>query len=233
MSTLLAFLADMFVFTLSCLKLAPIFPVETMADIGFGSRFSALSLGSFALTTCAVDSNSIRCDDGLIVLCELFSVGKQHILPLSDLVPDCSIIAEQLWVYGDRLCREKFFDVISVLPEFVIPMGEEERGRFDDKIVGGGPLAARFNSRRGFWSSKLDFSSSNTSDTFVSAVDVMERTEDGVDVDRFSFDECVPFRVRESSWCACGTSDPSFDSCWISLQGLNDFSSLVAALVCD
>ena len=30
-------------------------------------------------------------------------------------------------------------------------------------------------------------------DTFVNAVDVMERAEDGVNVNGLSFDECVPF----------------------------------------
>ena len=94
---------------------------------------------------------------------------------------------------GDGLHREELFDIISILPKFVISMGEEERRRFDDKVVGRSPLATRFNFRGGLWSPKLDLSSANTPDTFVNAVDVMERTEDGVDVDRLSFDKCVPF----------------------------------------
>ena len=61
-------------------------------------------------------------------------------------------------------------------------MGEEERRSFDDEIEGRSLLAARFNFRRGFWSSKLDLSSPNTSDAFINAMDVVERTEDGIDV---------------------------------------------------
>jgi hypothetical protein len=59
----------------------------------------------------------------------------------------------------------------------------EERSRFDDEVVSGGPLAARFNLCCGFWLSKLNLSSSNTSNTFINAVDVMERAEDDIDVD--------------------------------------------------
>jgi hypothetical protein len=95
-------------------------------------------------------------------------------------------------MYGDQLCREEFFNVVSVLPEFVVTVGEKERSRFDNEVVGRGPLAARFNLRGRFWSPKLDLSSSNTSDTLVSAVDVMERAENGVDVDGLAFDKCIP-----------------------------------------
>jgi hypothetical protein len=88
-----------------------------------------------------------------------------------------------------------------MVSEFVVLMGEKERGSFDDEIERCGPLAARFNLRRGFRSSKLDLSRPNVADTFVKAVDVVERTKDCVDVDGFSFNECVPFCTWESCWC--------------------------------
>ena len=81
-------------------------------------------------------------------------------------------------------------------------MGEEERGSFDDEVERRGPLAARFNLCCGFQSSKLDLSRPNTSDTFINAMDVAERTEDGINVDRFSLDKCVPFCTGET----CGSA---------------------------
>ena len=69
-------------------------------------------------------------------------------------------------------------------------MGEQERCNFDNEVIGGGPLAAHFNSHDWLWSPKLDLS---MSDTLVNVVDMMERTEDGVDVNSFSFDKCIPF----------------------------------------
>jgi hypothetical protein len=61
-------------------------------------------------------------------------------------------------------------------------MGEEERDSFDDEVERRGPLAACFNFRRGFRPAKLDLSTPNVADTFVNAMDVVERTEDGVDI---------------------------------------------------
>ena len=110
-------------------------------------------------------------------------------------------------------------------------MGEEKHGCFDDKVVCRGPLAARFNFHDGFWFPKLDFSMSNTSDTFVSAVDVMERAEDDIEVDRFSLNEGIPFRAGESRWGTCSTSNPSLDSGWIPLEDLKGVSGLVTTWI--
>ena len=108
-------------------------------------------------------------------------------------------------------------------------MGEEERRSFDDEVERRGPLAARFNFRRGFWSSKLDLSSPNTSDAFVNTVDVVERTEDGVDVNRFSFDESIPFCAWEACWSARGTPNPSLDGGGVPLEDVESISGLVTA----
>ena len=102
----------------------------------------------------------------------------------------------------DGLGREEFLHIVAILPELFISVGEQERSCFDDEVECSGPLATRFNFGRGFWPSKLDLSRSNTSDAFVNAVDVVERREDGVDVDSLSFDKCVPFSVWKSCWSA-------------------------------
>ena len=83
----------------------------------------------------------------------------------------------------DRFRGEEFFHVIAILSELIVAVGEDECRWFDNEVECRGPLATRFNLRRGFWSSKLDFSRSNTSDAFVNAMDVVERTEDSIDVE--------------------------------------------------
>ena len=79
--------------------------------------------------------------------------------------------------------------VVSIISKFVISMGEQKRSCFDDEIERSGPLATHFNLCRELGSSKLDLSRSNTPNAFVNIVDVVERREDGIDVDSFSFDE--------------------------------------------
>jgi hypothetical protein len=79
-------------------------------------------------------------------------------------------------------------------------MGEQEHRCFDNEVERSGPLAVRFNFRCGLWSSKLDLSRPNTADTFVNTVDVMERTEDGIEVNRFSLDKCIPFCAWKACW---------------------------------
>src|ERR1700678_95262 len=110
-------------------------------------------------------------------------------------------------------------------------MGEEECSCFNNEVESCGPLATRFNLRGQLWASKRDLSSSNTPDAFVNAVDVMERAEDGVKVDQFAFDECIPLCRRESSRGARGTSDPSLDGDRISLDDVEDTMGLVTTLV--
>ena len=95
---------------------------------------------------------------------------------------------------------EEFLHVVSILSEFIVAVGEEERCSFDDEIERRGPLAACFNFRHGFWSSKLDLSSPNTSDAFFNAMDVVERTEDSIEVNCFSFDEGILFCAGEARW---------------------------------
>ena len=68
-------------------------------------------------------------------------------------------------------------------------MGEEEHCSFDDKVEHSGPLATCFNLFYRFWLSKLDLSRANMPNTFVNVVDVVERTEDGVKINSFSFNE--------------------------------------------
>jgi hypothetical protein len=108
---------------------------------------------------------------------------------------------------------------------------EHERGRFSGEVESGGPLAARFNLGSRLRPSKLDLSRPNTADAFVNAMDVMERAEDGVDVDCFALDDCVPFSAREPSWSARCASDPPFDCCRVPLNDVEDVSCLVAAPV--
>jgi hypothetical protein len=131
----------------------------------------------------------------------------------------------------DRFCGEQFFEIFSILPEFVVSVGEQERRSFDNEVERSGPLAARFNFRDGFGPSKLDLSKSNTSDAFVSAMDVMESAEDDINVDRLPFDEGIPFGTGESSWGASSTPDPSFNSGGISLEDFKEFAGLVTAEV--
>ena len=69
------------------------------------------------------------------------------------------------------------------------------------------------------------------SNAFVNAADVMERTEDGINVDGFSFNERIPFWGRESCWGARCTSDPSLDSDWISLEDVKSVLGFVATRV--
>jgi hypothetical protein len=78
----------------------------------------------------------------------------------------------------DGFSGEELFHIVSVLSEFIVSMGEEERRCFNDEVVRRGPLATRFNLCCWFWPSKLDLSRSNTSDAFVNAVDVVERREE-------------------------------------------------------
>ena len=182
MSTLFALLADVSVLAFVSGETASVCSIETMADIRSFSRFPALSLMPFASSTRALSSNTVRGNDCFIVPCEGSSIGKENVLPLSNFVPDGCIVLEQFWVDGQRLRREKLFNVVAILPELLIPVGEQERCRFDDEVESCGPLATHFNFRSRFGSSKLYFSRSNTSDTFVNAVDVMERTEDRIDV---------------------------------------------------
>ena len=108
-------------------------------------------------------------------------------------------------------------------------MGEEERCSFNNEIERRGPLAARFNFRRWFWSSKLDLSSPNTSDAFVNAMDVVERTEDGINVDCFSFDESIPFRAGEPCWSTRGAPNLSFNGSEVPLEDVENISGLVTA----
>ena len=110
-------------------------------------------------------------------------------------------------------------------------MGEEERHSFDDEVERRGPLATHFNFYHRFWSSKLDLSRPNTSDAFVNTMDVLERTEDGIDVNSFPFDECIPLCTGEPCWGTSGAPDPSLDSGIVSLEDVEDVSGLVAAEV--
>ena len=70
-------------------------------------------------------------------------------------------------------------------------------------------------------------------DTFVNAVDVVQRTEDGIDVDSLSFDECIPFCIGKSGWSACCTFDPSFDCDRVRLEDVEGVSRLVATSILD
>ena len=94
MSTLLAFLADVFVFAFFSCIAASFLPVEAMADVRLCSSLSTLSLSYLASITCSVNSNSIWCNHGFVELHKLVSVGKKNILSLSDFESDCSIIVE-------------------------------------------------------------------------------------------------------------------------------------------
>ena len=103
--------------------------------------------------------------------------------------------------------------------------------RFDNEVESCSPLATRFNFCNRLGSPKLYFSRFNTSNAFVNAVDVMERTEDVINVDQLPFDECVPFCAGEISRGTGCTSDPSFDSRWVSLEDVKEFTGLIAAEV--
>ena len=69
------------------------------------------------------------------------------------------------------------------------------------------------------------------SDAFINVVDVMERTEDGINVNRLPFDECVPFCAGKTSRGTGCTSDPLFDSRWVSLEDIEEVTGLIAAEV--
>ena len=130
---------------------------------------------------------------------------------------------------GDGLCGEELLNVVTILPKLIVSMGEQEQRCFDDKVVCGGPLATHFNLCGGFQSPKLYLSRPNMSNTFVNTVDVMERTEDCINVNRLPFDKCIPLRAWQSCWGTQCTSDPSFDSGWVSLESLDDISGFITA----
>ena len=121
-------------------------------------------------------------------------------MSLSDFIPNCFVVFEQLRMECDRFRGEEFFHVIAILSELIVAVGKDERRWFDDEVECRGPLATRFNLRHGFWSSKLDFSRSNMSDAFVNAMDVVERTEDSIDVDSLPFNECIPLCAGKACW---------------------------------
>ena len=90
---------------------------------------------------------------------------------------------------------------LSILGEFVVPMGENEGIGLDAYVPGDGPLAMVLDLPDRLRLSKKDFMVANTSSVFSHRDHMVEGTEDDVEVNGFTSQDVFPFRRWEAEGC--------------------------------
>jgi len=89
--------------------------------------------------------DSIWHDNGRTKSSEVVGVSEECILSTTNFVLDGNIVKDDFSVSRSDSSREMTFDVLSIVLEFLFPVGESEFNHFDSGVPCAGPFATRLD----------------------------------------------------------------------------------------
>ena len=119
-------------------------------------------------------------------------VGEEGVLSCGNFIAQSCVIEDKLVMGGWEFGCELGFDVVPVVGELFLTVGEGETDCLRGPLPSGGPLSSSGYSLFGFSNSKSDFHFAQVTHSLFIRDNMVERRKDVVEVNGIPFEDTLP-----------------------------------------